>query len=298
MSAQPSPLSLTFVTLPSMWSALPKLFLARRPALLAEGRTVPRIEARIDKATANAGNLRDYRRICGCAEDGRLPLVYPHLMAMPLHMAMLTSDAFPVRLLGLVHVRNEIRSHARIGEGEALEITCTLDGHRETDRGQEFDLLTECRHGGRSAWNETSTFLARRRSARGSEKPRGSAPSAPAATPTAVRTTSFHADADIGRRYAAVSGDFNPIHLSDLSARLFGFDRAIAHGLWSLSRTVAELDTDTTADTVRIDAAFKLPVFLPAWLTLQTWTSGAATAFALKDAQGEKPHMTGGFGPL
>ena len=90
-----------------------------------------------------------------------------------------------------------------------------------------------------------------------------------------------------------VSGDFNLIHLSDVTAKLFGFERAIAHGMWSLARTAAELSARIAADSFRLGVAFKLPIFLPAWVNLQSWETRAGIGFGLRDAQGEKPHMTG-----
>lgn len=295
--------SMHFATPPSVWRQYPKALLARRPSLVPDGRVVPLIEARLEGLAVDAAHLGEYRRVCGFGADDRLPLTYPHVLAMPLHMAMLTSDAFPVKLLGLVHVRNAIRSRARIAQDEALDLHCHLSGHRETDRGQEFDLVTECAVGNEAVWSETSTFLARRRKPREADGARGTATASAAANaataeeeqPRAVRSTSWHADANIGRRYAAVSGDINPIHIADLTAKLFGFDQAIAHGMWSLARTVAELDAGGSTDAVAIDASFKLPILLPAWVNLHSWEIAAGRAFALRDAAGEKPHVVGSF---
>ena len=152
--------------------------------------------------------------------------------------------------------------------------TASLPAHRETDRGQEFDLTTTASVNGAAIWSETSTFLARRR-AKGANgaKAQGAAKAPRDETPAAVQTTSWRADADIGRRYAVVSGDYNLIHISDLTARLFGFNRAIAHGLWSLARTAAELRPRLTADGVVLVANFKLPILLPAWVTPRAGTS-------------------------
>ena len=85
---------------------------------------------------------------------------------------------------------------------------------------KEFDLVIDLSTGNTVVWSETSTFLARKRSPRGGEGARTSARRAADDTPAAVQTTSWHADADIGRRYAMVSGDFNFIHLSDVTAKL------------------------------------------------------------------------------
>lgn len=299
-----SAVSLNFTSLPSVWLAYPKALLARRPSHVPQGREVPSIEASIEGLQIDARHLDEYRRVCGFPADGRLPLTYPHVLAMPLHMAMLTCDAFPVKLLGLVHVRNVIRSRARIAQDDLVDLRCHLAGHRETDRGQEFDLLTECAVDEHTVWSETSTFLARRRKPRNGANATTTATKTPASAPRAaeepsgaIRTASWHADANIGRRYASVSGDINPIHIADLTARLFGFDQAIAHGMWSLARTVAELD-DGQADALQVEASFKLPIFLPGWVNLHSWGTAAGRAFALKDAQGDKPHATGSIDRL
>ncbi len=285
--------SMNFASPPSAWLAYPKMLLSQRPALVPKGREVPLIEARISGLKPKREHLADYRRVCGFSTDGKLPLTFPHVLTAPLHMAILTSDAFPVRLLGLVHLRNEITSHRPIGEDEALDAHCRLHGHRETDRGQEFDLVISASVASEVLWSETSTFLARRRAPRSGDGAKAAVKRAADETSAAVYTTSWHADADIGRRYALVSGDFNLIHLTDLTAKLFGFDRAIAHGMWSLARTAAELEPRLAVDSLKLNAGFKLPIFLPAWVNLQSWETRNGLGFALKDAQGEKPHMTG-----
>ena len=287
------PVSMSFASPPSPWLAYPKMLLSQRPPLVPKGREVPLIEARMSGLKAKRPHLGDYRRVCGFPADGKLPLTFPHVLTAPLHMAILTHDAFPVRLLGLVHVRNEITSRRALGEEEALDAHCSLQGYRDTERGQEFDLVITLSAANAVVWSETSTFLARQRSPRGGDGAKPSARRGPEETPSAVQTTSWHADADIGRRYAMVSGDFNFIHLSDVTARLFGFNRAIAHGMWSLARTAAELTPRVASDAYRLALSFKLPIFLPAWVNLQSWETRGGVGFALRDAQGEKPHMAG-----
>ena len=108
-----------------------------------------------------------------------------------------------------------------------------------------------------------------------------------------VKSSSFRAPAGLGRRYGFISGDVNPIHMSDLTAKAFGFPRAIAHGMWSLGRLASEFEPEQFHGGCELSAAFKLPVYLPAGLTLQRWPIESGSAFALRDAQGEKPHLTG-----
>jgi hypothetical protein len=287
----PGPVALSFERSPAAWPSLVRALLSRRPALLAPGQTIPALEARLAPQVAEPGRLEAYRALCGFDPDEQLPITYPHLLAGSMHLALLSSGAFPLRVLGLVHLRNRIEAARPIGQGEPLELRCRVGGHRETERGQDFDLITEARAGGELAWVETSTMLARRRAA---------APARPALAAVAPRAAtegagscSFRLGADLGRRYAGLSGDYNPIHLSAASARLFGFRRAIIHGMWSLARVAAELQPRFGAGPLVLEAAFKLPVLLPGRVTLRDWPRERGFGFALLDETGERPHATG-----
>ena len=278
---------MTLASLPSVWPSYARALVSRRPALAPAGRAIA-AELRAGGLVAPAAGLAAYRRVCGFAEDGQLPLTYPHVLANPLHLALLTGPECPVRLFGLVHLRNTVRSLRPLAEGEPIDLCCTLGGPRETERGQELDLVTEVRAGGALAWTETSVVLARRSGAGRA----GKAP-VPAAVPEEGVALRWLVPAGQGRRYAAASGDWNPIHLAALGARLFGFERAIVHGMWTLGRVAAELRPRVPASGVELEAAFKLPVYLPAAVTLRLRPAPGGLAFAVRDGDGVKPHLTG-----
>jgi acyl dehydratase len=276
------------VALPSIWRSYARALTARRPPLAPPGVRVEGVSLEARQVVAPAAGLAAYRRTCGFAADApALPLTYPHALASPLHLALLTGPAFPVRPLGLVHLRNTIRSLRRLPDAAPLDLRCRIEGPRETERGQEFELVTEVRVDGALGWSETAVVLARRPGAGGGRK----APAAAAASAPAAPLARWELPADLGRRYAAASGDWNPIHLTAASARLFGFRRAIVQGMWSLARCVAELDPGGQAVTV--EAAFKLPVFLPATVALHATRGPSGTDFALTDGAGARPHLTG-----
>jgi acyl dehydratase len=107
----------------------------------------------------------------------------------------------------------------------------------------------------------------------------------------------FEVPEDIGRRYAFVSGDFNLIHLHPLSARAFGFPKAIAHGMWSKAKCLALMGD--LPDAYTIDVSFKLPIFLPAEVELiaepvaQLTNVDDTCEFGLYSSKNNKPHLAG-----
>jgi hypothetical protein len=286
--------SLEFSRAPSLWSMYPKILVSRKPALVPEGGEVPRIEARLAKVVVERKHLAAYAEICNTQAGATLPIAYPHILAMPLHLAILGAEAFPVKLFGLVHVQNRIAMREPLSVDEPAEIRAWIEGFRDTNRGQEFDLHTEYVVAGAPLWDETCTFLARRRS------PAGAAKSTLAARTveglpdaTAIKSSSFRAPAGLGRRYGFISGDVNPIHMSDLSARAFGFPKAIAHGMWSLGRLASDFEPAQFDGGCELTVTFKLPIYMPAWLMLQRWPIDNGSGLALRDGQGERPHVTG-----
>ena len=287
----PSPTELHFKTMPSPLAAYPKAILVPRPATMPEGETVPRIVASIEGVRAEAEAVSRYCEVCGFKPGaGVLPITYPHVLASPLHIETLASSAFPVRLMGLVHVSNTIVQHQPVAADGVLDIECEIEGHEDTERGQEFELITRVRDGGQPVWEEVSRFLARGKRMRGKRQNRRAENDRPLVD---IETTSWLAGSDIGRRYARVSGDYNPIHLSLVTARLLGFPRAIAQGMWSMARSIAEITERTGIDSARIDVEFKMPLLLPGWVMLRWHTEPDNIEFRLRDAKSEKRHLAG-----
>ncbi|MEV5608105.1 MaoC/PaaZ C-terminal domain-containing protein [Streptomyces sp. NPDC052225] len=224
-------------------------------------------------------HLTAYENVCGYP-TGRpeLPLTYPHILGFPLAMRLMAARAFPLPLLGLVHTSIEITQHRDLSPAEPYELTVEATELRPHHRGTEAVVVTELRSGGAPVWQSTSTYLSRHRT---------TTPPTPAREPAPLPPlTEWHLGADLGRRYAAASGDRNPIHLHPLTARLFGFPRAIAHGMWTVSRCLAEFGA---RGPVHVQARFKAPVLLPGSVTY----AAKGTAFELRSAKDDRTHVTG-----
>ncbi len=282
---------LRFASVPALWPAYVKILLSRKP-WQATG-TIPRIEASLSDFTIDRARLTRYRAVCDEPPSEHVPIAFPHVLAMPLHLAMLASDAFPLNLLGVVHIRNRIVQKRPLRVDDAGEICAHIEPDIETHRGQELTLQTEVRVGGEPIWSETCTLLSRRMHQRPA-RPAGAA-STDLELPARenIRTDAFCVPPATGRRYARVSGDFNPIHLSDVLARMFGFRRAVAHGMWSLARCAAAIGPNAFALPCVLETAFKLPIGFSANLLLESWSSGGRVGFVLRDSRGARAHLLG-----
>ena len=232
-----------------------------------------RVDVRVDR-----DHLAAYDRVCGFRLRDELPVTYPHLLVFGTQLALMTADGFPFPLIGLVHVANRITQHRPLHADEPLVVRVHAANLRPHERGTQFDIVSEALADGVPVWQETSTYL--RRDGSSAQHERESAPP----TTTAI----WRVPGDIGRRYADVSGDHNPIHLHALTARLFGFRRAIAHGMWSLARCLAHYEGRLPAGYT-VDVRFKLPILLPATVAL----TATGDTFDLRDHRTGKPHLTG-----
>lgn len=274
---------------PGLLSLYGRALLPKRRTGSVDGGRIPQLEAEIIGMQTDTPDLHRYSNLCGFAARTSVPVTWPHILAFPLHLKLLTNPAFPLPLLGLVHLRNEITQYRPIGVGERLDLTVRLDNEAETDRGLEFDLITEARAGGKLVWQETSTTL-HRRSGNGQKKKTG--------RPSLEQwpnTIEVKAPESIGRQYGRLSGDMNPIHMHALTARAFGFPRAIAHGMWSKARCLALLSQqeDWRSGAITIGCDFKKPFFLPGTGLLNWKENGKYWDYQLLNCKGDAPHLTG-----
>jgi len=268
--------------------ALPGLFARAALRRGVRGRSLPTRGLRCP-VSVDAKHLARYRAVCGFADDGRLPATYPHILAFPLQMRLLTDPGFPFPLLGLVHLENRIRVLRQLGGLGPFSASVRVENLQPHDKGALFSLVTCLEDQLGLLWEGESRILCRALRLDGSPAPR----TEPEPLPL-EEIARWQAPADIGRRYARVAGDYNPIHLSAPSAKLFGFPRAIAHGLWNKARSLAALGERLPHAGYEVEVRFQKPVLLPA--ELQLLASAAADSGRLLLRSGaEIPHMSGSW---
>jgi hypothetical protein len=251
---------------------------------------VPRMSVSLNELRFDAERLRAYRAICGFPEGGAVPITYPQVHAIGLQMHLLSQKQFPLPLIGLVHLKNRIVQERLLDEDETFAVTVGVIGHKTTERGLEFELETTYTDTAkRVVWTAVATVLHRAKSGGGRKK---------ASPPREEQSRlsdyqAIDAPADIGRRYGRISGDMNPIHLYPLTAKLLGFDRHIAHGMWTLARSCALVQPHLGRAPRELLVQFRQPLFLPGRAALRYGPEGEGFGFTLIGRDSGKTHLNG-----
>ncbi len=262
-----------------------------RLPFLGGGRSadVPDLTLALDQVEVDRDRLAAYDRVCGFDVRDTLPVTFPHVLVFPLQLSLMTEPSFPFSAMGLVHTVNRITQHRPIGAGESLSVRVGPTPLEPHPRGTQFSMRSEVHVGTELVWEEASTYL-RRGSGGGSSGSSEGRREDPAESLPASAT--WKLPGDLGRRYAAVSGDMNPIHMHPLSARLFGFPSAIVHGMWTKARCLAALES-RLPDSFTVEVSFKRPILLPATVQSAAEPEGAQRRFAVRDARKGTPHLAG-----
>jgi acyl dehydratase len=232
----------------------------------------------------DADRLADYAHVCGFSLGDVVPAAYPHVLGFPLAMCLMTERSFPFSLLGLVHIANRIEQRAGIPIDSRPAFRTWAENLRPHHRGRAVDLVAEASVDGEVVWVERSTYL---RTGAGSGEPlerdedrfAGASPSA-----------TWNVPGEIGRRYAAISGDRNPIHLHPLSARLFGFPSAIAHGMWTYAKALASLAGQLPEAHVS-SGEFRAPLRIPGKARLLSARRERGWDLLVESPDGEHRHL-------
>ncbi len=276
-------------------STLPLMLKAALPALPGVGslpgvrRTggsdLPAVGVRRNSVGIDASNVAAYAQVCGFPRNDTLPLTYLHMLAFPLHMTVMTDRDFPFPAMGTVHLENSITQHRRVTAAEMFDVAVWAEALRAHPKGRVFDIRTEISAGDEVVWEEVSTYLRRG----------GGDDNAPSGTDLTLPDdggVDWRLPGDLGRRYASVSGDRNPIHLYAATAKAFGFPRQIAHGMWSKARAVAAIE-NRLPESVRVEVVFKTPILLPGTVRFSSDLREGEIGFGLRNPKNNAPHLAG-----
>lgn len=274
-----------FSQLPKPYLAYPKVIqglIFKKPK--AE-KVLPQVEYVVDSFKVDQKHLKAYNEVCGFKNNGYIPAIYLTVLSQSLQMHMMTSEAFPFPILGLVHIRNQVKQYRKIGVNETLTLSCKFGELQPHDKGVQFDFITTVKVGGEVVVEALTTYLSRQKTnAKAAAKP------AESQAPEYILNNEWNISENTGRRYAMTSGDFNLIHIHAVTAKAFGFKQAIAHGMWSKAKALANL---SLPDAYEVDVWFKLPMYLPSKVEFLTAQAANETDFLIRNSKSQKPHVTG-----
>lgn len=274
-----------FNQLPKPYMAFPKVIqglIFKKPK---GEKVLPQVEYVVDHFKVDPKHLKNYNEICGYKNNGYISATYLAVISQSLQIHMMTQDAFPFAMLGLVHIRNQVKQLRKIGVNENLSLSCKFGELKPHDKGLQFDFLTTVKVAGEVVMEGLTTYLSRQKT-----ETQTIVKSKEESTPTYQLQAVWDVAENTGRRYAKASGDFNLIHIHAVTAKAFGFKQAIAHGMWSKARALASL---SLPDAYEADVYFKLPMFLPSKVEFLVSEDKTITQILIRNEKSQKPHVSG-----
>lgn len=239
----------------------------------------------------DVARLAAYDRVCGLTVRDDVPATWLHVQTFPLQAALLADDDFPFSLAGLVHVRNSMTLHRPVPVGSRLRMRVWSENLQAHSKGAVFDVRGEVHVEDELVWEGSSNYLAA-----GAKVPGEAATGERLKAPEVAPSQQWRLLPNLGRRYASVSGDANPIHLYPLTARLFGFPRPIIHGMWTHARSLAAFG-GRLPEAYRVQVQFAKPILLPSKVGFAVDRGVDAWAFSVVGRE-RKPHLVGELTPL
>jgi len=274
-----------FSQLPKPYLAYPKVIqglIFKKPK---GEKVLPQVEYVVDSFKVDQKHLKAYNEVCGFKNNGYIPAIYLAVLSQSLQMHMMTQEAFPFAILGLVHIRNQIKQTRKVGVNEQLMLSCKFGEVQAHDKGSQFDFITTAKVGNEVVMQGITTYLARQKT-----NGKVTAKVTESKAPAYEMQAEWNVSENTGRRYALTSGDFNLIHIHAITAKAFGFKQAIAHGMWSKAKALASL---TLPDSYEADVWFKLPMYLPSKVEFLTANEGKDIEFLIRNSKNQKPHVSG-----
>lgn len=235
---------------------------------VGRGGDVPDLEVLRRDVAIDPAALADYDRVCGLGLRDTVPSTYIHVLTFPLQVALFADRSYPYPLTGSVHVSNRITQHRAVRVGESLRLTVHAEPARSHRRGATVDLVGQAHVGDELVWDGLSTYLYR------GQKASGDPAQLELPEPFDGPGARWRLPSDLGRTYAGVSGDVNPIHLNKWTAKALGFPRTIVHGMWSAARMLGAVENRIPENYV-YDIGFRKPVLLPSTVRFVSRSDGA-----------------------
>lgn len=276
------------------------------------GAGLPTRQVVMTDVAQDLARLAAYDRVCGFTLRDAVPATWLHVLTFPLQLELMAARDFPFPAVGMVHISNQMHQHRPVLVSEKLTVAVHAEGLRAHRAGVALDIVGQVSVGDEVVWDGQSTYLvrgARLPEDSGSQSAGSRDPAAETSTqgrPTPIALPElddlpatrawWRLPAGLGREYAGVSGDLNPIHLNPWAAKALGFPRTIAHGMWSHAAALAALEP-RLPEGYRARVEFLKPVLLPSTVRFGARTVEDQWQFAVTGKDGQRVHLLGAVAP-
>lgn len=247
----------------------------------APGRTLIE-EHRIDPAA-----WARFQRVASGSVGNKVSPAYLHTLGFLPSLELMADKEFPLPVLGMVHVYNRFELLEPVWVNEELTVETSVSAPRRHPKGAVVDIHVTGRRGGAPVFEETSVYLAK--GAELIDADEGEAIPRIEWQADSLPTAQWRLEPAVGRSYAAVSGDHNPIHLNGVAAKAFGFPRRIAHGMYTAARALNA--TDVTSDKYVWEIQFAKPLLLPSTVDFSLFRDGKSITTAVTRKSDGAPHV-------
>jgi acyl dehydratase len=228
--------------------------------------TADRIEA-----YARATNDDNERYFAG--DDSVASPVFPIVSSFGSFMEAAMDSELGADLLRLVHGSEEHVLHKPIRPGDRLTVTPMLESIESKESGETFTVAAlQTNEAGEVVAETRGTMFIR---GTGSRKAAVADARATEEEHEVVYEESTKIDEDQTKRYAEASGDHNPIHLDEATAKMAGLPGVIVHGMCTMAiATKAAVNGLAGGDPTkvkRVAVRFSRPVLPGQELTTKFW---------------------------
>jgi hypothetical protein len=276
-----------FTSLNTTPGAIETLLKASATSFKKAGKNLPNVGYSIDSISIDPEQYQGYCKMFGF--NGKtVPSTYWFIRLFGVRTLLSAHPEAPFPMPGMVHLSNHIEQLEIIYPSETLRMECTFGKLLNHEKGTAFESIVTLFKGSKVVFKETSVFLYLGKKGIGTDEVFN--PSIDITMP--VETEKWELPTNMGISYAKVSGDFNPIHLHTIGAKLFGFPKHLIHGWYSVSKTVARMQ-DKLSQPHELFVSFKKPLFLPGSVISRIHETNNEITFDLIDAKEGFPHMKG-----
>lgn len=227
--------------------------------------------------------LKEYKNLVGWRNEVIHP-IFPYAIITHLHYQLVNNISFPFSPYGLLHKKEEIILFNKLKKGN-WKLSSSISNYRKVNSGIEFDMISDLYINNQLSWRSTTTALKKLR--KNTEK-------------LQIKTEKLNIIEEISLsksmalKYAWISKNIDPIHVSSFLAKLMGHKGSLMHGMWGLAKVLSYIDFPFNK-SVKITCRFVSPMYLPCKAKVGISRNQTGSDFCLYNSRNQKTFFLGSY---